>query len=517
MPTYLSPGVYVEEVPAATRPIAGVGTAIAGFVGFAPIGPINTPVLVTNWGQYVATFGEPVEDFALGKAVYGFFNNGGGRAYIVRIPFTGDGSTPPPTLPVAQLTTGGDNAVAAFEVRALDANVADLSVVISAPEGENPPAGTFDLTIKKGEDVAEAYHGLTAGPGRTNVATQVNSRSRLVRVETLDAPAEALAAGIAANAYPLAVVAPADNLPVPTVDAAALVGDSAQRTGFSAFEALEEITMVLAPDLVMAHRQGLIDLDGVKAVQTAMIGHCELMGNRMAIIDPPAGFNAQEVSDWRMTGAGYDSKFAVLYWPWLTVFDASVGHNIDFPPSGHIAGLWSRSDDTRGVFKAPANEVIQGAVGLELAVTRGEMDLLNPEGVNSIKAFPGRGIRVWGARTLSSDAEWRYVNVRRYFNYLEESILQGTQWCVFEPNDERLWGRIRRTITAFLVNEWRSGALFGSKPEQAFFVKCDGENNTAESIDAGMVIVEIGVAPVKPAEFVIFRLAQFSGGASISD
>jgi len=313
------------------------------------------------------------------------------------------------------------------------------------------------------------------------------------------------------------VATPAGNLPVPTVEAAALVGDSAQRTGFSSFETLEEITMVLAPDLVVAHRQGLIDLDGVKAVQTAMIGHCELMGNRMAILDPPAGLNAQDVSTWRMETTGYDSKFAVLYWPWMSVFDASVGHNIDFPPSGHIAGLWSRSDDTRGVFKAPANEVIQGAVGLELNVTRGEMDLLNPEGVNSIKAFPGRGIRVWGARTLSSDAEWRYINVRRYFNYLEESILQGTQWCVFEPNDERLWGRIRRTITAFLVNEWRSGALFGAKPEQAFFVKCDGENNTAESIDAGMVVVEIGVAPVKPAEFVIFRLAQFSGGASISD
>jgi phage tail sheath protein FI len=248
-----------------------------------------------------------------------------------------------------------------------------------------------------------------------------------------------------------------------------------------------------------------------------MVSHCELMGNRMAILDTPAGLNAQQASEWRETTTNFDSKFAVLYWPWIQTFDPTVGHDVYFPPSGHLSGLWSRNDDTRGVFKAPANEVIQGATGLELAVTRGEMDMLNPMGVNSIKSFPGRGIRVWGGRTLSSDAEWRYVNVRRYFNYLEESILQGTQWCVFEPNDERLWGRIRRTISAFLVNEWRSGALFGEKAGQAFFVKCDGENNTAESIDAGMVIVEIGVAPVKPAEFVIFRLAQFSGGASISD
>jgi len=206
-----------------------------------------------------------------------------------------------------------------------------------------------------------------------------------------------------------------------------------------------------------------------------------------------------------------------MYWPWIQVFDPTTGKNTAFPPSGHMAGVWSRNDDTRGVFKAPANEVILGAVGADSPVTRGEMDMLNPQGVNSIKAFPGRGIRVWGARTLSSDAEWRYVNVRRYFNYLEESILQGTQWAVFEPNDANLWGRIRRTITAFLVNEWRSGALFGATAQEAFFVKCDGENNTAETIDLGMVVVEIGVAPVKPAEFVIFRLSQFSGGTSIAE
>ena len=260
-----------------------------------------------------------------------------------------------------------------------------------------------------------------------------------------------------------------------------------------------------------------MDLDGFKAVQSALITHCELMGNRMAILDSPAGMNAQEVSDWRMNTTGYDSKFAALYWPWINMLDPAVGHNVVFPPSGHVAGLWASNDSSRGVFKAPANEVLQGALGIEVNATRGEMDLLNPQGVNTIKAFPGRGVRVWGARTLSSDAEWRYINVRRYFNYLEESILQGTQWCVFEPNDDKLWGRIRRTISAFLVNEWRSGALFGAKAEQAFFVTCDGTNNTAESIDAGMVVVDIAVAPVKPAEFIVFRLAQFSGGSSISD
>ncbi len=517
MPTYLSPGVYIEEVPAGTRPIEGVGTAIAGFVGFAPTGPINEPTLVTNWMQYVAAFGDMVEEFAMGKAVYGFFMNGGGRAYIVRLPLAGDGTTASPGLPVAQLALAGGGkggGTPAFQVRALDANAGAISVEVAQAVGTEPGTDSYDVTVTSDSGASEQFTGVTLGAGTKNITEVINSSSRLITLEDLDVTADDLAGGLNAGTVALSIPA---GVVVPTVATADVIGDAAKRTGFAAFEAYEEITMVMAPDLVVAHRQGLIDTQGVVAVQSSMIAHCELMGNRMAILDTPAGLNAQQASDWRMNTTNFDSKFAVLYWPWIEVFDPSVGHDVLFPPSGHLAGLWSRNDSTRGVFKAPANDVIQGAVGLELAVTRGEMDMLNPQGVNSIKSFPGRGIRVWGARTLSSDAEWRYVNVRRYFNYLEESILQGTQWCVFEPNDERLWGTIRRTISAFLVTEWRTGALFGDKPDKAFFVKCDGENNTAETIDAGMVIIEIGVAPVKPAEFVIFRLSQFSGGASLSD
>jgi phage tail sheath protein FI len=517
MATYLSPGVYIEEVPAGTRPIEGVGTAIAGFVGFAPTGPINEPTLVTNWTQFVGAFGDMVEEFALGKSVYGYFNNGGGRAYIVRLPLPGDGTSASPGLPVAQLALGNggkEGGSPAFQVRALDANSGVISVDVEPAVGAAPDSNTYDVTVSTDAGASELFTGVTLGAGSKNIAEIINTQSRLIVLEQIDAATADLTQGLATGAVALSIPA---GVVVPTVSTADVVGDAAKRTGFAAFEAHEDITMVLAPDLMVAHRQGLIDTQGVIAVQSAMIAHCELMGNRMAILDTPAGMNAQQASDWRMNTTNFDSKFAVLYWPWIEVFDPSVGHDTLFPPSGHIAGMWSRNDNTRGVFKAPANDVIQGAVGLELAATRGEMDLLNPQGVNSIKSFPGRGIRVWGARTLSSDAEWRYVNVRRYFNYLEESILQGTQWCVFEPNDERLWGTIRRTINAFLITEWRSGALFGDKPDKAFFVKCDAENNTAESIDAGMVIIEIGVAPVKPAEFVIFRLSQFSGGASVSD
>ena len=185
------------------------------------------------------------------------------------------------------------------------------------------------------------------------------------------------------------------------------------------------------------------------------------------------------------------------------------------PPSGHMAGIWARNDDTRGVHKAPANEVVRGAITLELNITKAEHDLLNPDGINCIRAFPGRGIRVWGARTLSSDPAWRYLNVRRLFNYIEESILEGTQWVVFEPNDIRLWGRVKRTINAFLLRVWRDGALFGATPDQAFFVKCDERTTRPRSVDAGQLIVEIGIAPVKPAEFVVFRIAQFSGAPDV--
>jgi phage tail sheath protein FI len=269
------------------------------------------------------------------------------------------------------------------------------------------------------------------------------------------------------------------------------------------------------PDLMAAYRAGRIDLEGVQAVQLAMIAHCELMGDRMAILDPPPEMNAQQIREWRVDRAGYDSKYATLYWPWLKTMDPSTGTMTFIPPSGHVAGIWGRNDDTRGVWKAPANEVIRGAVSLQAGLTSREQELLNPVGINCIRAFPGRGIRIWGARTLSSDPAWRYVNVRRLFNYLEKSILTNTDWVVFEPNDRDLWARIRRTIGAFLVMEWRKGALFGNTPSEAFYVKCDDETNPAEAIDLGQVTCEIGVAPVKPAEFVIFRLSQFSGGTSL--
>ena len=505
MPNYLSPGVYIEEVQAASRPIEGAGTAVAAFVGLAQRGPANTPVMVTNWSQFVASFGDFAEGSYLAHSVYGFFLNGGTTAYIVRIGADGAGA-PSARL---ELPSSTDKSQPSFRVVALEAGGAGNDISVEVTEASEPAEGVFKLVVTRGSD-QEVYDNVTVKKGKQNVFTAVKA-SKLIRLEEVAKGEVAPAVGTKS-----ALTGGTASGPV-RVTPDEYVGSSADRTGFGGLEAVEEVTMVAAPDLMALYQAGVVDMDGLKAVQLAMIAHCELMGDRVAILDAPPDYNAQQVKEWRQDKAGYDSKYATLYWPWIKVFDPVAGRAVFVPPSGHMAGIWSRSDGERGVHKAPANEIVRGAIALELNLTRAEHDQLNPIGVNCIRTFPGRGVRVWGARTLSSDPAWRYLNVRRLFNYIEESILLGTQWVVFEPNDMDLWERVKRTIGAFLVRTWRDGALFGATPAEAFFVKCDGENNTAETIDAGQLIVDIGIAPVKPAEFVIFRLAQFSGGTSLSE
>ncbi len=515
MPTYLSPGVYVEEVDSGSRPIEGVGTAVAAFVGLAAQGPLNEPTLVSNWRQFTSVFGDFTGEAYLAHAVYGYFLNGGGNCYIVRVGRNDDSE------PLrAELVVKADEQsepVAKYEIKALgsaplteplEIEIADAT----APDGPDGPGEvnpeTFDLIVRRAGMEVERHGPLTVGPGKATATRVVNDASQLIRLSAVSgAPAvRPLNGRVALSSAPA--------LPV-SLDATDYVGDSAARTGFGGLEAVDEITMVSVPDLMSAYQKGWIDLEGVKAVQLAVIAHCELMGDRVAIIDPPPDLKPQQILDWRKNGAGYDSKYAAMYWPWVKVADPASGSTILVPPSGHVAGVWGRNDDTRGVHKAPANEVLRGVISLGCDITSREQELLNPEGINCIRSFSGRGIRIWGARTLSSDPAWRYINIRRLFNYLEESILNGTMWVVFEPNDDALWAKIRRTVESFLVNEWRKGALFGLTPDEAFFVKCDRETNPSEGIDAGMVLCEIGVAPVKPAEFVIFQLSQFSGGASV--
>lgn len=523
MPPYLSPGVYVEEVEAGSKPIEGVGTAVAAFVGLAEKGPVNQPTLVTNWTQFTTNFGDFVAGSYLAHAVYGYFQNGGGACYVVRVGANGNGNGSSKPAAKAALTSGAKADLETYRVTALEPGAAgdDLSVEIKDTPSKGgddeaaKPENVFTVLVKKGGKTAETFENVTTErKAKTYVVNVVNEQSKLINLEEIG---KASIVDLKPKAGTVSLSGGGTVAPAPRLEPEDYMGDAADRTGFGGLEAIEDVTMVCVPDLMAAYQQGAIDFEGVKAVQLGIIAHCELMGDRMAILDPPPGFNAQQIKEWRVDIAGYDSKFAALYWPWVKVMDPATGTNQFVPPSGHMAGIWGRSDDTRGVHKAPANEVIRGVIDLELNITKSEHDLLNPEGINCLRSFPGRGIRVWGARTLSSDPSWRYINVRRLFNYLEKSILGGTQWVVFEPNDMDLWGRIRRTISAFLTRTWRDGALFGATPDAAFFVKCDAETNPPDVIDAGQVVCLIGVSPVKPAEFVVFKLSQFSAGSAVEE
>ncbi len=270
-------------------------------------------------------------------------------------------------------------------------------------------------------------------------------------------------------------------------------GGSGNRTGIQAMEDITDVSIVIVPGM------------WASVIQSALITHCESLKSRFAIIDPPNGLDIAGIRTFR---APLDTKYAALYYPWVVVRDPSLAQDVAMATSGHMAGLYARVDNDRGVHKAPANEVIRGIQKLADDVTKREQDLLNPENINALRYFPGRGNRVWGARVITSDAAWKYINVRRLFIYVEQSIDRGTQWVVFEPNDEPLWARVRQTIENFLTTVWRSGALQGGKASEAFFVKCDRSTMSQDDIDNGRLICLIGIAPVKPAEFVIFRIQQ---------
>jgi len=427
MVTYLSPGVYVEEVPPLSSPIAGVGTSTPGFIGVIPdtvqivahtnasdsatlikqgfkyvdfaVAPAAVPAFVTTWSQFTKQFGDLIGDSTvaatsvaspavnagqrnLAQAVYGFFNNGGTSCYVTRVAAEGD-----------------------------------LSKALTA------------------------------------------------------------------------------------------------------FAAIDGISMVAAPGLTSA------------TDYAALIAHCALLQDRVAILDavqtdaPATNFSSGNFTALENTPTGTpaglrpnDSSYAAVYFPWIQVFDPGTqltqggSGQIYVPPSGHMAGIWARVDATRGVYKAPANEPVQGAVGLQWSLALADQNNLNPVGVNLIRPLNG-AIRVWGARTVggNDNGNFKYLSTRRYFNYLRKSIQNGTQWVVFEPNGPALWKRIIRSVDDFLLNEWHNGALFGDTPKQAYFVNCDANTNPPEVRDAGEVITEIGVAILQPAEFVIFRIQQTTG------
>ncbi len=283
--------------------------------------------------------------------------------------------------------------------------------------------------------------------------------------------------------------------------------NSSTKTGLKAFEDIDDISIVAAPGSTFNYENNKADAN---TVINLLIGHAQRMRYRIAVLDSG---NAQTVGQVRAMRGQFDSTYAALYYPWVRILDPVTNTEIVLPPSGFVAGIYARNDINRGVFKAPANEVVTLALGFELLLNKGQQEVLNPEGVNCFRFFEGRGYRLWGARTITSDQEWKYVNLRRYFAYLEHSIDKGTQFAVFEPNGDLLWANVRRTIGDFLLNEWQSGALLGDKPEKAYFVRCDRSTMTQNDLDNGRLICLIGVAPLRPAEFVIFRIGQWTADA----
>jgi hypothetical protein len=499
--SYASPGVYVEEIDKGTKPIEAVGTSMAAFIGITAEASRKkvddkgnkTPVesvlgkatLVTSWTQFVDIFGDFLPGAFLPDAVYGYFANGGGPCYVTSLRAMDEVGAPAIAAVAIPSTGRGDS----FKVTAKTPGPSDLSVTIKTAED-----GTFVLTVG-----AESKTGLVIKKGEATYIGDASFDSVTIASVGATLPKD--------GTYPLAGGS------LQPLTAEDFVGDATKRTGIAGLEALDPVRLLVCPDVMAGYDGSDAAKERVKMVQTAMIQHCEKrMKYRFAVLDAPPGLNAQQAAEWKAY-LNFDTSYAALYYPWIRVADFSSSGSPTklIPPSGHMVGIFNRSDAERGVHKAPANEVVLGAIDLETQLSKGEQDILNPIGVNCIRAFPGRGIRVWGGRTLSSNGAWRYVNVRRLFIMVEASMDAGLQWVVFEPNDSTLWAKVRRDVTSFLRVVWRSGALFGATPEQAFYVKCDEELNPLEIRDLGQLIIEVGLAPVKPAEFVIFRITQWAG------
>ena len=569
MAEYLSPGVYVEEFDSGPAPMQGVGTSTAGFVGLAEKGPVSgSPVFVSSASDFTRKFGGYLQQSEFGEyrylahAVSHFFANGGARAFVMRVV--------PPDAAVAGVKCGelmefkaknpgawGNRIVVAVTPaskaktqiyedagegkyvlkNAADFNVGDVVVLegpggqeynlVAAVEGGNVTmakpfqAGevvdkallpkttvrTCELNLELHcEDVVETYENVSFNITTPNFVEKMMAKSELVDVTAVhnDEPVAPIdlvkqAAGCDKDTVKLQLAGGLNGTAAALSDGDFIGEDKGpgSRTGIQAFLDNSDVSLMAVPGITAPN------------VQLSLVAHCERLASRFAVLDMPK--DAKSVTEIMEHRNIVDSDYCAMYHPWLEVYDPLDKRNTLIPPSGSVLGIYARSDNTRGVHKAPANETVANCTGLSVIYNTAEQDMLNPNGVNLIRRFPGQGIRVWGARTASSKPLWKYINVRRLFIFLEESIKANTNWVVFEPNDELLWIRVRRTIEVFLEGVWRSGALAGATTADAFFVNIGTNTMTQDDIDNGRLVCVIGVAPVKPAEFVIFRLTQKTG------
>lgn len=568
MAEYLSPGVYVEEFESGMRAMEGVSTSTAGFIGLAEKGTVvGTPEYITSFTEYSRKFGGYLSEATHGKnrflpyAVEQFFANGGARAFIMRVaPDDAKAAVAVMSSVVMTAKNPGKwgNTIrvavsAASKARTQVVAVEEDTVTASKTYTlKNPSAfavGDVVALLEKGNVIShnrvskiqgsevcfenefeqnivdknlvpkitlatcevnieiasgsevEQYENVSLNPAGADFIDNRLARSNLVSVKTtvieeICPPMLAIAGNATAQKASFVLTDGSDGSVDSVPDAAFIGGGDApgKRTGLAAFEEVQNVSIMAIPGITSA------------AVQLALVAHCQNLASRFAVLDMPGEMvKPQELLQHR---ALVDSDYAAMYHPWIQVYDMAARRPVYVPPSGAVCGIFARSDTVRGVHKAPANEVVNNAMGLSCLYNKGEQDLLNPAGVNLIRALPGQGIRIWGARTCSSNSLWKYVNVRRLFIYLEESIRSQTNWAVFEPNDEVLWLRVQRTITAFLRDMYRAGALVGSSESEAFFVNIGYDTMTQSDILNGRLICVIGVAPSRPAEFVIFRITQ---------
>jgi len=520
MPQYFHPGVYIEEIERGPRPIEGVPTSLPAFLGEAERGPIM-PQLVTSYKDYQRWFGDVFDDQKfMPYAANGYFENGGTQAYICRLVGT--------DAVAAQVELGD------FFVRAAGAGTWGNRVFVKIVDGttkkKDKTAVGFRVRVAYwgGSDPAPAFDPFddvksTPRPNYTEdfddlVAEEASSDYFGKRLPFIDqAKSETQNQGHDSSALIVLVRKPGPaagstpskgaQLLAGGTDSAALgvadykgVPDGSRRTE----QGLAALKLDPFRDVSLVHAPGETDQD----IATAIVDHCEELKFRFAVLDSAKGDAGNPGDVDPRSKLSIDSSYAAYYYPWIVSSDPRTGARKLIPPGGPVLGVYARTDTERGVFKAPANEIVRGALALQNNLTDADQDTLNPRGVNAIRSFPSRGIRVWGARTLTSNTLWKYVSVRRLFIFLERSIYEGTQWVVFEPNDDALWARVKDTIRLFLRNQWRQGALFGAKEEDAFFITCDRTTMSQDDILNGRLICEIGIAPVRPAEFVVFRVFQ---------
>lgn len=553
MAEYFSPGVYVEEIDNSPRPMEGVGTSTAGFVGLSERGPaMGAPSLVTSFANYKKQFGGYLSEFTheefryLPSSVEQFFANGGTRCYVSRV-IPADARKAKADAGVVSFEAANEGkwgnkirvAIEGLERRKMqllaeDNGVYTAKTVEGFREGDVLRVGeeynriesiienkvTFQrpfetqvvdasllpsvvLYLQELEVVvsymeeAEKYTGVTLNISSPSYIGTRMERSGIVKVEALpmDVPGSLMGMIFEGEPYTIRLADGFDGN-IGKVNAGTFIGEDngpGRRTGIQSFVENTNVSMMAVPGIT------------IPEVMVSLVAHCENLKSRFAVLDMPKdAVKVKELVDYRSM---IDSTYAAMYHPWIQVFDPCTKRPGFIPPSGAVMGVYSRTDINRGVHKAPANETV-ACTGLKVNYTKAEQDLVNPEGINLIRALPGQGIRIWGARTASSNSAFRYVNVRRLFIFVEESIKANTNWVVFEPNDTTLWSRVSISLTSFLEGLWRAGMLVGESAGEAFFVNIGPDTMTPDDIQNGKLICEIGIAPSRPAEFVIFRVSQ---------